>query len=112
MSDNVGYTPGSGAVVAADNVAAVLVQRVKATFGAAGVATDVSASDPLPVSMAAAPLPAGAATETTLAALNAKVPPAGQALTVMTSPTFSFSLASSPTFPTPVAALPSTAPQR
>lgn len=33
---------------------------------------------PVPVSLASSPLPSGAATETTLAALNAKVPPAGQ----------------------------------
>ena len=98
MSDNVGYTPGAGAEIAADNVAGVLVQRVKPVFGADGVATDVSAADPLPVgvvgtvpvSLAAAPLPTGAATEatlfaavdvletlgteTTLSAVNAKLP--------------------------------------
>lgn len=85
MSDNVGYTPGSGAEIAADNVAGVLVQRVKATFGTDGVATDISASDPLPVagevtvagtvpvSAAALPLPAGAATEATLATLAGAV---------------------------------------
>lgn len=51
MSDNVGYTPGTGATVAADNIGGVLFQRAKITFGLDGVATDVSASDPLPVAL-------------------------------------------------------------
>lgn len=51
MADNVGYTPGTGATVAADDIGGVLFQRVKATFGTDGVATDVSASDPLPVTV-------------------------------------------------------------
>lgn len=49
MSDNVGYTPGSGATVAADNVGGNLHQRVKISVGADGVATDASESTPLPV---------------------------------------------------------------
>lgn len=48
MPDNVGYTPGTGATVAADDIGGVLFQRIKPTFGADGTATDVSASDPLP----------------------------------------------------------------
>lgn len=69
MSDSVGYTPGAGALIAADNIGGVLFQRAKMVFGVDGVAADVSASDPLPVSAAALPLPAGAATETSLATL-------------------------------------------
>ena len=49
MSDNIGYTPGSGATIAADNIGGVLHQRVKLTSGADGTAVDVSAANPLPV---------------------------------------------------------------
>lgn len=49
MADNVGYTPGSGATVAADEIGGVLFQRVKLTHGADGTATDASAADPLPI---------------------------------------------------------------
>ena len=49
MSDNVGDTPGSGAIVAADEIGGVLYQRVKMTAGEDGTATDVSAAAPLPV---------------------------------------------------------------
>lgn len=49
MSDNVGYTPGVGATVAADDVGGVLYQRVKLTTGEDGTATDVSEAAPLPV---------------------------------------------------------------
>ena len=49
MSDNVGYTPGSGATIAADNIGGVLHQRVKVTVGPDGVNDgDVSAANPLP----------------------------------------------------------------
>lgn len=74
MPDNVGYTPGSGATIAADEIGGVLHQRVKIGVGADGVATDVSAANPLPVSASTLPLPTGAATESTLSALNTKVP--------------------------------------
>ena len=60
MADNVGYTPGSGAIVAADEIGGVLYQRVKLTSGVDGTATDVSSSNPLPVSIGvsdSAPLP-------------------------------------------------------
>ena len=50
MPDNVGYTPGTGATVAADDIGGVLHQRVKIGIGADGVATDVSAANPMPVS--------------------------------------------------------------
>lgn len=49
MPDNVGYTPGAGATVAADEIAGVLHQRVKIGVGADGVATDVSDANPIPV---------------------------------------------------------------
>jgi hypothetical protein len=51
MADNVGYTPGTGATVAADDVGGVLVQRVKATFGIDGTAGDVHGGNPLPVAL-------------------------------------------------------------
>ena len=49
MADNVGYTPGSGATVAADEIGGVLYQRLKPVFGEDGTATDVSATNPMPV---------------------------------------------------------------
>lgn len=49
MADNVGYTPGSGATVAADEIGGVLHQRVKIGVGGDGTAVDVSSSNPLPV---------------------------------------------------------------
>ena len=50
MADNVGYTPGTGATIAADDIAGVLYQRVKIGVGADGSATDVSSTNPMPVS--------------------------------------------------------------
>lgn len=49
MADNVGYTPGAGATVAADEINSVLYQRIKPAFGSDGQATDVSVANPLPV---------------------------------------------------------------
>lgn len=49
MADNVGYTPGVGATVAADEIAGVLHQRVKIGVGGDGVAVDVSQENPMPV---------------------------------------------------------------
>lgn len=49
MADNVGYTPGTGATVAADEIGGVLHQRVKLGIGDDGVAVDVSATNPLPI---------------------------------------------------------------
>lgn len=40
MADNVGYTPGVGATVAADDISGVLHQRVKISLGADGSAVD------------------------------------------------------------------------
>ena len=49
MADNVGYTPGVGATVAADDIGGVLYQRIKPVTGADGTAVDVSDANPLPV---------------------------------------------------------------
>ena len=49
MADNVGYTPGSGATVAADDIGGVLHQRIKVGVGADGTAVDVSEANPMPV---------------------------------------------------------------
>ena len=49
VPDNIGYTPGTGATVAADDIGGVLYQRIKPTYGADGSATDVSESNGLPV---------------------------------------------------------------
>jgi hypothetical protein len=56
MADNVGYTPGAGATVAADEIGGVLFQRVKLTHGADGTATDASSANPLPVDVRAGEL--------------------------------------------------------
>jgi hypothetical protein len=49
MADNVPYTPGSGAIIAADEIGGVLYQRIKPTIGEDGSAVDVSASNPMPM---------------------------------------------------------------
>lgn len=49
MPDNVGYTPGVGATVAADEIGGVLYQRVKMIHGADGIAHETSDGNPLPV---------------------------------------------------------------
>ena len=51
MADNVGYTPGTGATVAADEIGGILHQRVKLGIGDDGVAVDVSAANPMPVEL-------------------------------------------------------------
>lgn len=81
MSDNIELNPGSGGAVAAtDNVGGVHFQRVKLDLGGDGVSAPVAGSLPVsgdfyqatqPVSAAALPLPAGAATDSTLQALQA-----------------------------------------
>jgi hypothetical protein len=48
MADNVAYTPGSGATVAADDVGGILHQRVKAVIGGDGSASDLSDQNPYP----------------------------------------------------------------
>ena len=49
MPDNVGYTPGSGEIIATDDIAGVQYQRVKPVWGTDGVANDVNANTPLPI---------------------------------------------------------------
>jgi hypothetical protein len=50
MTDNTTLNVGSGGdVIATDDIAGVKFQRVKVTFGADGVATDVASGAPLPV---------------------------------------------------------------
>ena len=49
MPDNVAYTPGSGATIAADEIDGVLYQRVKVTHGVDGVAHETSDSNPYPI---------------------------------------------------------------
>jgi hypothetical protein len=50
MADNIGYTPGTGATVSADEILGILFQRIKLTLGADGVNDgDVSSSNPMPV---------------------------------------------------------------
>jgi hypothetical protein len=49
MADNVAYTPGAGATIAADEIAGVLYQRVKPVTGVDGMASDVSQQNPMPI---------------------------------------------------------------
>ena len=50
MPDNVGYTPGSGAIIAADDIGGALHQRIKVVVGADGVNDgDVSLANPMPI---------------------------------------------------------------
>jgi hypothetical protein len=86
MADNVAISPGAGVSIATDDIGGVQYQRVKLTFGVDGTATDVSASNPapvtgpltdtelrasaVPVSAASLPLPTGAATQATLAEIK------------------------------------------
>ena len=49
MADNIGYTPGSGATIAADEIGGVLYQRMKIGIGADGTATDISTANPMPI---------------------------------------------------------------
>ena len=50
MPDNVGYTPGSGAIIAADDIGGALHQRIKVVVGANGVNDgDVSLANPMPI---------------------------------------------------------------
>jgi hypothetical protein len=70
MADNVGYTPGTGATVAADDIGGVLHQRIKIGVGADGTAVDVSSANPMPIT---APTPLdvqGTVSVTTSAPIN------------------------------------------
>lgn len=63
MADNIGYTPGTGATIAADEIGGVLHQRVKIGIGADGTATDISTSNPMPANLTA-PIEVSATTGT------------------------------------------------
>ena len=56
MTDFVGYTPGTGANVAVDDIGGILHQRVKLGIGDDGTAVDVSATNPLPTTITAGEL--------------------------------------------------------
>lgn len=64
----------AGSIPAQDLIATTTYPLVKLTFGETGTATPISAANPLPISAPSLPLPTGAATETTLSALNTKIP--------------------------------------
>jgi hypothetical protein len=49
MPDNVGYTPGVGATIAADDIGGILYQKVKMIHGADGIAHETADNNPLPV---------------------------------------------------------------
>ena len=49
MPDNVGYTPGVGATIAADDIGGILYQKVKMIHGADGIAHETADGNPLPV---------------------------------------------------------------
>ena len=78
MANNVGYTPGEGALVAAENIDGVLHQRIKIGVGADGVAVDVSSANPMPVEMtgitALNPLPVTLPDVTALTPLPVNLP--------------------------------------
>lgn len=74
MTDDLGYTPGSGASVATDNVGGRHYQRMKVVTGADGVVTgDVSPANPLPVEAYGEVVEAIEALRMTVAALNRSI---------------------------------------
>lgn len=99
MADNVPITAGSGTLISTDDVGGVQFQRVKLDLGGDGLSSPVVGTMPVSgtvsidnfpatqaVSATSLPLPTGAATETTLTALNTKVPAQGQALMAASLP--------------------------
>lgn len=74
MADNLTTNPGAGgATIATDDIGGVHYPISKLAYGALDSATLVSAANGMPVSAASLPLPTGASTEATLAALSAKM---------------------------------------
>lgn len=81
MADNVDITQGTGTTIAADEISGVKFQRIKLTIGADGVNDgDISAANPMPVSVASVALPTGASTaakqdtgNTSLASIDGKI---------------------------------------
>jgi len=49
MPDNVGYTPGVGATIAAEDIGGILYQKFKMIHGADGIAHETADGNPLPV---------------------------------------------------------------
>jgi hypothetical protein len=102
MPDNFIANPGVGGdTFAADDVAGIKYPYSKLDIGGDGASSPVTAVNPLPVSgvvavsnfpatqpvsVAALPLPAGAATEATLSALSGKTPALGSALSAASQP--------------------------
>ena len=94
MADNIAITQGSGTTIATEDVSGVQHQKVKLEFGGDGVATMVSASDPLPVS--ATIDTKGLATDATdtntatiagdTTSIDSKTPALGQALAAASVP--------------------------
>jgi len=71
MADNVGYTPGTGATISADEILGILFQRIKLTLGADGVNDgDVSTSNPMPVAAYGELIDAIEATRMAIQSLN------------------------------------------
>jgi hypothetical protein len=87
MADNFTANAGVGGdTFAADDVVGVKYPYSKIDIGGDGVSSPVTAANPLPVTAAALPLPAGASTEATLAAMSAKLPALGQAAMAASQP--------------------------
>lgn len=83
MADNIAITPGVGKTIAADDISGVLYQRIKPAFGVDGAAVDVSASNPLPVTIADASVTIdGALTDTELRATPVNVAISDASVTV------------------------------
>lgn len=71
MPDNLGYTPGSGATVATDEVGGLHYQRVKPVISDDGVnPVDVSANNPMPVQVLGEAIEAIESMRMTLQVLN------------------------------------------
>jgi hypothetical protein len=49
MADNVGYTPGTGEMIATDDIGGTHFQKVKQVWGADGVANEVTPTAPFPI---------------------------------------------------------------
>lgn len=71
MADNVGYTPGSGATIAADDIAGILHQRVKLSLGADGTAADCPGDGTNGMDVDVTRMPTSATATTTTVADNA-----------------------------------------
>ncbi len=83
MADNVGYTPGVGSTVAADEIGGVLHQRVKISVGADGSAADWEGAVTVTGGATAAKQDTG---NTSIASIDGKVPALGQALAAASVP--------------------------